>query len=64
MDGADVSVDAVGVPVFSRYETSPMPIRFFRWYYLTCSRISMDRMRRSYLLARNVVPLDYSAEEC
>ena len=68
MDGTQpVSVDAVGVPVFSRYEDiANARIRFASGCVanLTCSRISMDRMRKIRIFSPEMyVSTDYSAEE-
>lgn len=68
MDGtAPVSVDGVGVPVFSKYEDiANARIRFASGCVanLTCSRVSMDRMRKIRIFSPEMyVSTDYSAEE-
>lgn len=68
MDGTDlVSVDGAGVPVFSKYEDiANARIRFASGCVanLTCSRISMDRMRKIRVFSPTMyASTDYSAEE-
>ncbi|MEA3366464.1 MAG: Gfo/Idh/MocA family oxidoreductase [Candidatus Hydrogenedentes bacterium] len=68
MDGTDpLSVDGVGVPVFSKYEDiANARIRFASGCVanVTCSRVSMDRMRKIRIFSPAMyVSTDYSAEE-
>ncbi|HOD49442.1 MAG TPA: Gfo/Idh/MocA family oxidoreductase [Candidatus Hydrogenedentes bacterium] len=68
MDGTQPeSVDGVGVPVFSKYEDiANARIRFASGCVanLTCSRVSMDRMRKIRVFAPAMyASTDYSAEE-
>lgn len=68
LDGTrPVSVDAVGVPVFSKYEDiANARIRFASGCVanLTSSRISLDRMRKIRIFSPEMyVSTDYSAEE-
>jgi predicted dehydrogenase len=68
MDGTEpVSVDAVGVPVFSQNEDiANARLRFASGCVanLTCSRVSLDRLRKIRIFSREMyVSTDYSAEE-
>ena len=68
LDGTElVSVDAVGVPVFSEAEDiANARLRFASGCVanVTCSRVSVDRMRKIRIFAENVyVSTDYSAQE-
>lgn len=62
-----VSVDAVGVPVFSRYEDiANARIRFASGCVanVTCSRVSLERMRKIRIFSGSMyVSTDYSAQE-
>jgi predicted dehydrogenase len=61
------AVDAVGVPVFSKYEDiANARIRFASGCVanITCSRVSVERMRKIRIFAReSYVSTDYSAQE-
>lgn len=61
------AVDAVGVPVFSKYEDiANARIRFASGCVanITCSRVSVERMRKIRIFARDsYVSTDYSAQE-
>jgi predicted dehydrogenase len=68
LDGTEVvSVDAVGVPVFSEFEDiANARIRFASGCVanVTCSRVSVDRMRKIRIFAQNAyVSTDYAAQE-
>ncbi|MCP4644038.1 MAG: Gfo/Idh/MocA family oxidoreductase [bacterium] len=68
LDGTDVvSVDAVGVPVFSESEDiANARVRFASGCVanITSSRVSVDRMRKIRIFAENAyVSTDYSAQE-
>ena len=68
LDGSEVvSVDAVGVPVFSESEDiANVRIRFASGCVanVTASRVSMDKMRKIRIFAENAyVSTDYSAQE-
>lgn len=62
-----ISLDAVGVPVFSEFEDiANARIRFASGCVanLTCSRVSVDRMRKIRIFAQNAyVSTDYAAQE-
>lgn len=61
------TVDAVGVPVFSKHEDiANARIRFANGCVanVTCSRVSMEKMRKIRIFARDAyVSTDYSAQE-
>lgn len=68
LDGTEaVSVDAIGVPVFSKHEDiANARIRFASGCVanVTCSRISVDRMRKIRIFERDTyVSTDYSEQE-
>jgi predicted dehydrogenase len=68
LDGTEVvSVDAIGVPIFSEFEDiANVRIRFASGCVanVTCSRVSLERMRKIRIFAEeSYVSTDYSAQE-